>query len=114
MKVTRNVIGIMMLAIVAAGCSTTHQQGASAVAKEEYTPPTSIYNILDSTALVYSDPAAGSAVNDHPFAGSGLLHTRSAMLSTMGSIVRCIQLASGFPYLSGYTAEDNMVDAQRR
>ncbi|MGE3977843.1 MAG: hypothetical protein AB7F94_09675 [Nitrospira sp.] len=114
MNVTRNVIGIAMLGMVAAGCSTTHQQGASVVVKEEYTPPTSIYNILDSTALVYSDPAAGSAVNDHPLRWLGFVahpigHAFDYVINrTMYTI------GGSSPYLHGYTAEDSMLDAQRR
>ncbi|HEY5932306.1 MAG TPA: hypothetical protein VIT63_05275 [Nitrospira sp.] len=114
MKVTRNVIGIMMLAIVAAGCSTTHQQGASVVAKEEYTPPTSIYNILDSTALVYSDPAAGSPVNDHPLRWLGFIAHPIGHAFDYGINRPMYTVGSSSPYLHGYTAEDSMLDAQRR
>jgi len=111
MRATSWAVGIVMLAMVAAGCGTMHQQGA---ADREYTPPTSIYNILDSTALVYSDPAAGSPINDHP------LRWFSFLVHPMGQaadyvVNRPIYLiASMIPYIFGYTAEDNMVDAQRR
>ena len=70
MKATSLAIGMVMLAVVTAGCGTTPQQGAG---DREYTPPTSIHNILDSTALVYSDPAAGSAVNDNPYRWLGFI-----------------------------------------
>ena len=66
MKVRRKVIGIVMLAMVAAGCSTTHQQGASVDVKE-YTPPTSIYNILDSTALAQPTEEAVKAARQWRF-----------------------------------------------
>jgi hypothetical protein len=112
MNVTRSVIGIVMLTIVAAGCSTTHQQGASVVAKE-YTPPTSIYNILDSTALVYSDPAAGSAVNDHPLRWLGFVAHPIGHAFDFGNRL-IYMVGSNSPYLFGYTDEDNMVNAQRR
>ncbi|BFU89062.1 MAG: hypothetical protein NTAFB01_02490 [Nitrospira sp.] len=114
MNVTRNVIGIVMLAMVSAGCGTTHQQGASVVVKEEYTPPTSIYNILDSTALVYSDPAAGSAVNDHPLRWLGFVANTIGQAFDYGINRPMYTLGSGFASLSGYTTEDNMVNAQRR
>lgn len=103
--------GIGIFAIVAAGCGTMHQQGAG---DREYTPPTSIYNILDSTALVYSDPSAGSPINDHP------LRWLAFLVHPMGQLVDYVAnrpiyaLAGGSPYLFGYTGEDNMVDAQRR
>jgi hypothetical protein len=113
MNVMRNVLGIVMLAIVAAGCSTTHQQGASADAKE-YTPPTSIYNILDSTALVYSDPTAGSAVNDHPLRWVGFILNPFGHAFDYGINRPMYTVGSHSPYLHGYTAEDSMLDAQRR
>lgn len=111
MRATSWTLGIVMLALVAAGCGTAHQQSAD---DREYAPPTSIYNILDSTALVYSDPAAGSAVNDNPFRWVGfILHPIGQGFDY--AINRPLYtLASMFPYLFGYTGEDNMVDAQRR
>lgn len=113
MSVMRNVIGIVVLAMVATGCSTMHQEGAS-VDTKEYTPPTSIYNILDSTALVYSDPAAGSAVNDHPLRWFGFISHPLGHALDYGINRPIYTLASRFAYLSGYTAEDNMVNTQRR
>lgn len=113
MRASLTVVSIMMLAMVAAGCSTTHQQSAGANDKE-YTPPTSIYNILDSTALVYSDPAAGSAVNDHPLRWFGFISNPVGQALDYGINRPLYTLSSGFAYLSGYTAEDNMLDAQRR
>ena len=104
-------VGIVMLAMVAAGCGTTHQQGAD---DREYTAPTSIYNILDSTAMVYSDPAAGSAVNDNPYRWLGFILHPVGQVLDYGFNRPLYTLASWFPYMSGYTAEDNMVDAQRR
>ena len=104
--------GIALTAVLATGCSTTHQQNASA--ESEYAPPTSIYNILDSTALVYSDPSAGSPVNDNPLRWLGfLLHPIGQALDY--AVNRPLYMLSGsFPYATGYTAEDNMLDAQRR
>lgn len=113
MRATSCVLAMVMIAVLAAGCGTTNQQAVSADNKE-YAPPTSIYNILDSTALVYSDPAAGSAINDNPFRWLGfILHPVGQALDYV--INRPLyKLASAFPYLFGYTAEDVMVDAQRR
>lgn len=113
MNVRRNAIGILMLMMVASGCSTMHQQGASGDARE-YTPPTSIYNILDSTAMVYSDPAAGSPVNDHPLRWLGFVSNPIGHAFDYAINRPIYTLASGFAYLSGYTAEDSMVNAQRR
>lgn len=113
MKGTVKVVGFMMLALVAAGCTTTRQQSAG-LDDREYTPPTSIYNILDSTALVYSDPAAGSPINDHPLRWFTFASHPIGQALDYGINRPIYTLASGFAYLSGYTAEDNMVNAQRR
>ena len=104
-------LGIAMLAMVASGCASTAQQAAG---DKEYTPPTSIYNILDSTALVYSDPAAGSAVNDHPLRWLGFLSHPLGHAADYGINRPVYKLGGSIPYLFGYTAEDNMLDAQRR
>jgi hypothetical protein len=103
----------VILAVLASGCGTTHQTTASS-ADPEYTPPTSIYNILDSTALVYSDPAAGAPVNDNPFRWLGFLLHPIGQAFDYGINRPLYALASWFPYLMGYTAEDNMLDAQRQ
>ena len=113
MNVTSTALGIMMLALVASGCSTAHQQSASA-SDPEYTPPTSIYNILDSTALVYSAPAAGSAVSDHPLRWLGFILHPIGHAFDYGINRPMYTLGSMSPYLHGYTAEDSMLDAQRQ
>jgi hypothetical protein len=112
MKATSWAFGLVVAAILFAGCGTSHQQTASG--DKEYMPPTSIYNILDSTALVYSDPAAGSAVNDSPFRWLGFILHPIGQAFDYGINRPLYTLASWFPYLMGYTAEDAMVDAQRR
>ena len=111
MKATSWALGIAMLAVVATGCGTMHEQSAG---EREYTPPTSIHNILDSTALVYSDPAAGSPVNDNPYRWLGFILHPVGQALDYGVNRPLYLLASGIPYLFGYTAEDNMVDSQRR
>ena len=107
-------IGLVMVGMLAAGCGTTHQQSASSADDREYAPPTSIYNILDSTAMVYSDPAAGSAVNDNPFRWLGFILHPIGQAFDYAINRPFYALASLFPYATGYTSEDNMVDAQRR
>lgn len=113
MRSTSWAMGIVLMAVLATGCGTTNQAGMASEDKE-YTPPTSIYNVLDSTALVYSDPAAGSPINDNPIRWLGFLfHPLGHALDY--AVNRPIYtLAGSFPYLFGYTAEDNMLDAQRR
>lgn len=104
-------LGITILALVASGCATTGHETAE---DKEYAPPTSIYNILDSTALVYSDPAAGSAINDHPLRWFGFMSHPVGHALDYGINRPVYTLGRGIPYLFGYTAEDNMLDAQRR
>ncbi|MBK9306831.1 MAG: hypothetical protein IPM58_07030 [Nitrospira sp.] len=113
MKATLTVVGMVMLALVATGCSTTHQQGVAAEDKE-YMPPTSIYNILDSTALVYSSPAAGSAISDHPLRWVGFILHPIGHAFDYGINRPMYTLGGSSPYLHGYTAEDSMLDAQRQ
>lgn len=113
MKSTLTVIGIMMLALVAAGCNTTRQQTADTDGRE-YTPPTSIYNILDSTALVYSSPAAGSAISDHPLRWVGFILHPIGHAFDYGINRPMYTLGATSPYLHGYTAEDSMLEAQRQ
>lgn len=113
MKATWTVIGMMMLALVTTGCSTTHQQSAGGNDRE-YTPPTSIYNILDSTPLVYSNPAAGSAINDHPLRWVGFILHPFGHAFDYAINRPMYTLGGSSPYLLGYTSEDSMLDAQRQ
>lgn len=106
-------MGVVLMAVLATGCGTTNQAG-TASADREYAPPTSIYNVLDSTALVYSDPTAGSAINDNPIRWAGLLFHPIGHAVDYAVNRPLYTLGSMFPYLFGYTAEDNMLDAQRR
>ena len=107
-------LGVMMMVVLTSGCASNRQQDGMTAADREYVPPTSIYNVLDSTALVYSDPAAAAAVNDSPFRWLGfLMHPIGQALDYV--INRPLYtLASWFPNFFGYTAEDSMLDAQRR
>ena len=113
MRGTLTTIGMVVLALVATGCSTTRQQTAVADDRE-YSPPTSIYNILDSTALVYSSPAAGSAVNDHPLRWMGFILHPISHAFDYGINRPMYTVGGSSPYLHGYTAEDSMLDAQRQ
>lgn len=113
MKATLTVVGMVMLSLVATGCSTTHQPGAGAEDKG-YMPSTSIYNILDSTALVYSSPAAGSAISDHPLRWVGFILHPIGHAFDYGINRPLYTLGGNSPYLYGYTAEDSMLDAQRQ
>jgi hypothetical protein len=114
MRGTLAAVGFMVLALVSTGCNTTHQQGASVIPKEEYTPPISIYNILDSTALVYSSPVAGSAINDHPLRWVGFILHPIGHAFDYGVNRPMYAIGGHAPYFHGYTAEDSMLDTQRQ
>ncbi len=103
-------VGIAMATMVATGCATTGQQSAG---DKEYRPPTSMYNILDSTALVYSNPTAGSAINDHPLRWIGFISHPLGHAFDYGVNRPVYTLGGSIPDLFGYTAEDSMLDAQR-
>ncbi len=113
MRATPWALAVLMSAVLASGCSTTHQETASNDDRE-YSPPTSIYNILDSTALVYSDPSAGSPVNDNPYRWLGFILHPIGQAFDYAINRPLYTLASTFPYVFGYTPEDSMLDAQRR
>jgi|APFre7841882590_1041340.scaffolds.fasta_scaffold03860_3 hypothetical protein len=113
MRPTSWAMGVVLMAVLATGCGTTNQAGMAS-AEKEYMPPTSIYNILDSTALVYLDPAAGSAISDHFLRWVGFLAHPIGHALDYGVNRPLYSLAGAYPYLFGYTAEDNMLDTQRR
>jgi len=93
------------------GCAG-HQQAAES--DLGYIAPASIYSVMDSTSLVYTDVAAGSPLNDNPFRWAGfLLHPVGQMLD-YGFNRPVYSLGGSMPYLFGYTSEDAMLDSQRR
>ena len=112
MRSTSWAMGAMLMAVLATGCATTNQAGSTA--ENEYTPPTSIYSVLDSTAMVYSDPRAGSPINDHPLRWIGFLGHPIGHALDYGVNRPLYSLGSAFPYLFGYTPEDSMQDSLRR
>ncbi|MCP9447018.1 MAG: hypothetical protein NNA22_05545 [Nitrospira sp.] len=99
------------LALLSAGCATTGQDGMSV---QGHGSLTSIYSILDTTALVYSDPAAGSPINDHPLRWVGFLGHPFGHAVDYGINRPLYVLGASSPYLFGYTAEDAMEHSQRR
>jgi hypothetical protein len=93
------------------GCSSSRQVGMS---EQDYAAPMSIYSVMDATAMVYSDPQAAAPASDNPYRWFGfLLHPVGQLVDY--TINRPLyKIASFAPYLFGYTAEDAMVDSQRR
>ena len=102
---------LILMVLLVTGCSSTRQGVAP---EQDYVAPMSIYNVMDATSLVYSDPQAAAPRNDDPRRWLGFL------LHPVGQVVDYIinrplyAVASMAPYVFGYTAEDAMVDAQRR
>lgn len=97
--------------LMATGCSNANQMITQ---DQNYNTPLSIYSAMDSTSLVYSDPAAASQANDNPVRWLGfILHPVGQLVDyTVNRPLYAI--ASHAPYLFGYTAEDSMIDSQRR
>jgi hypothetical protein len=102
---------LLLIALLVTGCSSTHQ---GIVPEQDYVAPMSIYNVMDATSLVYSDPQAAAPRNDDPRRWLGfLLHPVGQFFDyTINRPLYAI--ASKAPYVFGYTAEDAMVDSQRR
>jgi hypothetical protein len=113
MRTTALALGILFLA-TAVGCAGNSQQQMSADTDGNYTPPASIYSVMDPTSLVYTDVAAGAAPNDNPWRWVAFaLHPVGVALD-YGLNRPIYKVPSKMQYLFGYTAEDSMLDSQRR
>jgi hypothetical protein len=113
MRTTALALGILLLA-TAVGCAENRQQQASADADGGYSPPASIYSVMDPTSLVYTDVAAGAAPSDNPWRWTGFLLHPVGVALDYGLNRPIYTLTSKLPYLFGYTSEDAMLDSQRR
>ncbi len=113
MRTTALAVGIFLLATVV-GCAGNSQQQASADADGGYTAPASIYSVMDPTSLVYTDVVAGAAPSDNPWRWAGFLLHPVGVALDYGLNRPMYKLPSQTPYLFGYTAEDSMLDSQRR
>ena len=111
MRITALAMGVLLLT-GAAGCAS--QQQASGDADGGYTPPASIYSVMDPTSLVYTDIAAGAAPNDNPWRWAGFVLHPVGVGIDYGLNRPLYKLTSQLPYLFGYTAEDSMLDNHRR
>jgi hypothetical protein len=110
MKTTLIAVGFFVIAGLG-GCASHPQATESDLG---YIAPASIYTVMDSTSLVYTDVAAGSPLNDNPWRWAGfLLHPVGQMLD-YGFNRPVYSLSGSMPYLFGYTSEDAMLDSQRR
>jgi hypothetical protein len=106
-------MGILLLA-TAVGCAGNSQHQASNDADKHYVPPASIYSVMDSTSLVYTDVAAGAATSDNPWRWAGFLLHPVGVAFDYGLNRPIYKLPSQMPYLFGYTSADSMLESQRR
>ncbi len=113
MKTTALAMGILLLA-TAVGCAGNSQQQVSSGTDGSYVPPASIYSVMDSTVLVYTDVAAGAAAYDNPWRWAGFFLHPAGVALDYGLNRPIYKLSSQSPYLFGYTAADSMLDSQRR
>ena len=113
MRTTALAVGILLLA-TAVGCAENRQQQTMGDADGSYTPPASIYSVMDPTSLVYTDVAAGAAPSDNPWRWTGFLLHPLGVAMDYGLNRPIYTLTSKMPYLFGYTSEDSMLDSQRR
>ena len=111
MKTGACALGILLLTM-AIGCAGNQQQILDA--DGNYVAPASIYSVMDSTSLVYTDVAAGSPLNDNPWRWLGFLLHPVGQALDYGVNRPIYSLTSHMPYLFGYTSEDAMLDSQRR
>ena len=111
MRITALAMGVLLLT-GAAGCAS--QQQTPGDADGGYTPPASIYSVMNPTSLVYTDVAAGAAPNDNPWRWAGFILHPVGVGIDYGLNRPIYKLTSQMPYLFGYTAEDSMLDNQRR
>ncbi|MSR25378.1 MAG: hypothetical protein EXR96_09940 [Nitrospiraceae bacterium] len=97
---------VALMVILAAGCST-QREGSIKLAQGG-----GMYSALDATAQVYSNPRAQAPVEDSVWRYAAYaLHPAGGVLDY--AINRPIYaLASAFPYLFGYTSEDEFVSSQ--
>ncbi len=113
MRTATLAVGILLLATVV-GCAGNHQQQASTDTDGNYAPPASIYSVMDPTSLIYTDVTAGAAANDNPWRWAGFLLHPLGVAMDYGVNRPMYTPPSKAPYLFGYTAEDAMLDSQRR
>src|SRR5262249_43461724 len=102
MRTTALAVGILLMA-TAVGCAGKSQQQVSANTDGAYTPPASIYSVMDPTSLVYTDVAAGSAANDNPWRWAAFLLYPAGFALDYGLNRPIYSLGKQSPPLFGYT-----------
>ena len=108
MRTTTTLALAVVVMIVAAGCSSTRQADRADMAVTYGT-----YSSLDSTALVYSDPAAMAPLDDHPYRWIAFMLNPLGVVADYGINRPVYSISSTSPGLFGYTSEDAMLHSQR-
>jgi hypothetical protein len=113
MRSTALALGILFLA-TAVGCAGNSQQQMSDNTDGNNTAPASIYSVMDPTSLVYTDVRAGSAAYDNPWRWAAFALHPVGLALDYGLNRPIYKIPSKMQYIFGYTAEDSMLDGQRR
>jgi len=114
MRTSALAVGMLLLVIVT-GCASNRQDQATVdLGDGDYHPPASIYSVMDSTALVYTSPVAGSPINDNVWRWAGFILHPIGVALDYGFNRPLYKLSSSMPYLFGYNSEDAMLDSQRQ
>jgi hypothetical protein len=101
------VIGLVltMVAVMGAGCAGGQQMRANQQA--------TMYSSMESTALVYSDPAAASPLQDHPLRWMAYIFHPVGVLMDYTVNRPFYDVAATYPAVFGATSEDAMLEALR-
>ncbi|HEU4684476.1 MAG TPA: hypothetical protein VFS39_08265 [Nitrospira sp.] len=110
MKTMGLIAGVVLMTMI--GCAGNRQQTVDG--SGDYIAPASIYSVMDSTSLVYTDVAAGAALNDNPLRWAGFLLHPVGQAVDYGVNRPLYSLGNHMPYLFGFTSEDSMLHSQRR
>lgn len=98
--------------LLATGCASTNH--SMEMGQPEQNVRTSVYSTLDSTALVYTAPQAGSPADDNPWRWAGFLMNPLGLGLDYAINRPIYTLGSHFQRGMGYTAEDAMLDSYRQ
>lgn len=96
---------MLLTALGATGCASRGET--------KQVQPLTVYSAMDGMALVYGDPAATAPMNDHPLRWIGYATYPVGVAMDYLLNRPLYTLASWAPWLSGYNAEDAMLDQQR-
>ncbi len=93
------------MALIMSGCARFHY--------DQPKEPRTLHSSLDATAQVYSDPAAASAVDDHPLRWLAFVLHPFGVLVDQAINRPFYRLSAQSPATSGYTEEEAQLDLQR-